>query len=391
MDIGDLVNLMQRIAPLDHAESWDKVGLLAGDRTRPLTGPILLTIDLTERVMAEAIAMKAGAIIAYHPPIFEPLARITDATPRQRVILRALEHHIAIYSPHTALDNIPGGVTDWLCEGLSGGEPALSRSGKINGDCRALAPHSSAPGTQQVKIVTFIPEADADKVRGALASAGAGIIGAYKVCSFASPGTGTFLASESSNPTIGQRGELERVVELRLEMVCSKAALSLALETLRRFHPYEEPAIDAYELTPQPRRSAGSGRRLVLDKPATVAELAQRLKAFTGRDSVRYALADPDHDRPVKYIGVVPGSGESLSRLALQEGCELFVTGEMKHHEVLGALNAGMNVLLGGHTSTERGYLHRLKANMESQEPTLAAKPDSVMVSKVDQTPLVTV
>ncbi len=174
-------------------------------------------------------------------------------------------------------------------------------------------------------------------------------------------------------------------------MVCSKAALSLALETLRRFHPYEEPAIDAYELTPQPRRSAGSGRRLVLDKPATVAELAQRLKAFTGRDSVRYALADPDHDRPVKYIGVVPGSGESLSRLALQEGCELFVTGEMKHHEVLGALNAGMNVLLGGHTSTERGYLHRLKANMESQEPTLAAKPDSVMVSKVDQTPLVTV
>ncbi len=112
MDIGDLVNLMQRIAPLDHAESWDKVGLLAGDRTRPLTGPILLTIDLTERVMAEAIAMKAGAIIAYHPPIFEPLARITDATPRQRVILRALEHHIAIYSPHTALDNIPGGVTD---------------------------------------------------------------------------------------------------------------------------------------------------------------------------------------------------------------------------------------------------------------------------------------
>jgi putative NIF3 family GTP cyclohydrolase 1 type 2 len=122
MDIGDLVNLMQRIAPLDHAESWDKVGLLAGDRTRPLTGPILLTIDLTERVMAEAIAMKAGAIIAYHPPIFEPLARITDATPRQRVILRALEHHIAIYSPHTALDNIPGGVTDWLCEGLSGGD-----------------------------------------------------------------------------------------------------------------------------------------------------------------------------------------------------------------------------------------------------------------------------
>ncbi len=390
MDIGDLVNIMQRLAPLDHAESWDKVGLLAGDRTRPLHGPVLLTIDLTERVMAEAIGMKAGAIIAYHPPIFEPLTRITDATPRQRVILRALEHHIAIYSPHTALDNIPGGVTDWLCEGLSGGEAAPGRAGKIHGDCRALAPHARAPGTQQVKIVTFVPEAQVEKVRGALASAGAGIIGGYQVCSFATSGTGTFLGGESTNPAVGKRGELERVSELRLEMVCSRAALPLAIETLRRFHPYEEPAIDAYELMPLPRRSAGSGRRLVLDRPATVAELAQRLRAFTGRESVRYALADPDHDRPVKYIGVVPGSGESLSRLARQEGCELFVTGEMKHHEVLGALNAGMNVLLGGHTSTERGYLHRLRHAIEQADAALAV-PGAVVVSKVDQTPLVTV
>ncbi len=390
MDIGDLVNIMQRLAPLDHAESWDKVGLLAGDRTRPLAGPVLLTIDLTERVMAEAIAMKAGAIVAYHPPIFEPLTRITDATPRQRVILRALEHSIAIYSPHTALDNIPGGVTDWLCEGLSGGEAAPGRAGKIHGDCRALAPHARAPGTQQVKIVTFVPEAQVEKVRGALASAGAGIIGGYQVCSFATSGTGTFLGGESTSPAVGKLGELERVSEIRLEMVCSKAALPLAIETLRRFHPYEEPAIDAYELMPLPRRSAGSGRRLVLDKPATVAELAQRLRAFTGRESVRYALADPDHDRPVKYIGVVPGSGESLSRLARQEGCELFVTGEMKHHEVLGALNAGMNVLLGGHTSTERGYLHRLRYAIEQADASLAA-PGAVVVSKVDQTPLVTV
>lgn len=383
MDIGDLVNLMQRIAPLDHAESWDKVGLLAGDRTRPLTGPILLTIDLTERVMAEAIAMKAGAIIAYHPPIFEPLARITDATPRQRVILRALQHNIAIYSPHTALDAIPAGVADWLCEGLSGSKTP----GKIAGDCRALAAHARVAGSQQVKIVTFLPAKDVEQVRNALATAGAGRIGAYQVCSFATEGTGTFLGDDSTNPAVGNRNVLESVREVRLEMVASKSSLALALETLRKFHPYEAPAIDVYELIAQPQRTVGAGRRLTLDKPTTVAELALRLKAWVGRDQVRYALASgpTGEDKPVMHVGVVPGAGGELSRLSREDGCDVFVTGEMKHHDVLGALNSGMSVILGGHTSTERGYLPRLRERLEK----LVDVP--VAVSKTDRTPLVAV
>lgn len=378
MKVADLAAAMQRLAPVEYAESWDRVGLLAGDSARELAGPVLLTIDLTEAVLDEAIAGRAGAIVAYHPPIFDPLTRVTDATPRQRVILRALEHRLAIYTPHTALDAVPGGITDWLCEGLSGGEP-----GKINGDCRALEPHAKHPRTQELKIVTFVPQADAEKARNALASAGAGLIGAYTLCSFASPGTGTFLGAAGTDPAVGEPGRIEKVDEVRLEMVCSRAALAIALETLRNLHPYEEPAIDVYELVPAPRRGAGPGRRLVLDKPATVADLAQRLKAFIRRDRVRFAVAG-DADRPVTHVGVVPGSGESLSRLARREECEVFVTGEMKHHEVLGALNAGMSVILGGHTSTERGYLPRLASRLK-------AEGFNTIVSQKDRDPLVTV
>ncbi len=381
----DLATLMHTIAPLDYAEDWDKVGLLVGDSARSLAGPVLLTIDLSEAVMNEAIRLKAGAIIAYHPPIFEPLSRITDATPRQRVILRALEHHVAIYSPHTALDAISGGVTDWLCEGLSGS----TKQGHIAGDCRALSPNEHQPHTQQVKIATFVPANDAEKIRNALASAGAGQIGRYQVCSFATEGTGTFLGDASTNPAVGSSGQLESVREVRLEMVCSTSALALALEILRKFHPYEEPAIDVYELKPQPKRGAGAGRRLTLDKPATIHELSLRLKAWVGRDQVRYALAATDGtnpDKPVSIIGVVPGAGGSLSRLARTEGCEVFVTGEMKHHDVLGALNAGMSVILGGHTSTERGYLPRLREEMIKRMPGL-----NVIVSTVDKTPLIAV
>ena len=183
---------------------------------------------------------------------------------------------------------------------------------------------------------------------------------------------------------VGQPGQLERTEEVRLEMVCGASALPLAMEMIRQFHPYEEPAIDVFPLAPQPTRSSGQGRRLVLDKPATVAELAQRLKAFLKRDRIRYAIAGEDH--PVTRIGIVPGSGASLSRLARDEGCELFVTGEMKHHEVLGALNAGMSVILGNHTSTERGYLPRLAQQIQKAAPGL-----SVLVSRVDQDPLITV
>jgi len=379
MLVKDLVRLMEQIAPLEYAEEWDKVGLLVGDSERQLTGPVLLTIDLTERVLAEAVGAGSRAIIAYHPPIFEPLNRVTDATPRQRVILRAIEAGIAIYSPHTALDSVAGGITDWLCEGLSGGE-----HGRPKGDVRALTPHAYQPASQQVKIVTFVRPSDVENIRNAMASGGAGLIGGYQLCSFETRGTGTFLAGEGTNPAVGQRGMLERVDEVRLEMVCSKSALSLAIELLRRFHPYEEPAIDVYELKPQPRRSAGAGRRLVLDRPATVAELTQRLKTFLKRERMRYAL--PGEDRPVTRIGVVPGSGASLSRLARDEGCEVFVTGEMKHHEVLGALNAGMAVILGNHTSTERGYLPRLAERMRELSPGL-----EVLVSQVDQDPLITV
>lgn len=384
----ELVELMQAIAPLEYAEGWDKVGLLVGDGARAIAGPVVLTIDLSQAVMNEAIKLKAGAIVAYHPPIFEPLSRITDATPRQRVILRAIEHDIAIYSPHTALDAVPHGVTDWLCEGLSGS----AKQGHVAGDCRALSPNAHVSSSQEVKIATFVPVASAENIRNALASAGAGRIGKYQVCSFACEGTGTFLGDETSAPAVGSAGRLESAREVKLEMVCSRSALALAIEILRKFHPYEEPAIDVYELMAQPKRGVGSGRRLTLDKPVTVHDLALRLKAWVGRDQVRYALAEGSgatgasaSDR-VSVIGVVPGAGGSLSRLARAEGCDVFVTGEMKHHDVLGALNAGMSVVLGGHTSTERGYLPRLREEMMRRRAGL-----DVVVSGVDKTPLIAV
>jgi dinuclear metal center YbgI/SA1388 family protein len=377
MVVADLVRVMETIAPLSFAEPWDKVGLHIGRLRAPLRSPVLLTIDLNEAVLAEAERANAGAIIAYHPPIWEAMKSLTDRTPKERVLLRAAEMGMAVYSPHTALDAVPGGMTDWLCEGFS-------ETGKVLGDCRALRSHAARPATAEVKVVTFVPLSDADKVRNALATAGAGIIGAYTVCSFAVPGTGTFLGDESSRPSVGRRGVLESVSELRLEMVCSKAALPLAIETLRQFHPYEEPPLDVYELVAKPNRGIGSGRRVTLDHPTPIRVLAERLKKHIARSVVR--VATTDLDRPVSVIGVCCGAGAELAAVASGEGCELFVTGEMRHHEITACLDRGLSILLGEHTSTERGYLPRLAGRIESLLPGVAC-----IVSTSDADPLRTV
>jgi dinuclear metal center YbgI/SA1388 family protein len=374
--VADLVAAVEKIAPPALAESWDRVGLQVGSQAAPLSGPVLLTIDLTERVLDEAIAAKAAAIIAYHPPIWNPLKSITDAEARQRLIYRAIRAGLAIYSPHTALDAASGGLTDWLCECLSADGSA------IPGDCRALTPFNQPEFTREVKIVTFVPEKDVDRLRKALASAGAGIIGRYRVCSFATPGTGSFFGLEGAAPAIGMPGQIELVPEVRLEMVCSHRALPIAVETLREFHPYEEPAIDVYDLHGEPRRGVGLGRRLVLDQPARVADLAARLREHLGVSRIQVALTD-EADPPRSTIGVVAGSGGDALALAIREQCEVFITGEMTHHAILDALHAGVSVVLAGHTNTERGYLPRLAKRLGE-----LVKGAEFRVSTMDRDPL---
>ena len=350
MRVADLVATLESIAPSGNAEEWDNVGLLVGDPEREMSGPALLTIDFTRPILEEAVERGAGMVIAYHPPIFHPLKRLHAGDPRARTLLRAIEAGIAIYSPHTALDATAGGTTDWLCDMLA----PPGASSRSFGDRRAIAPLERADPSGAYKIVTFVPADHVERLRDALASIGAGRIGEYEQCSFLLQGLGTFRGGEGTNPTVGRAGRLEHAEEVRMEMVCPGRALSLAQEMMTQFHPYEEPAWDVYPLAPKPDRRIGPGRRLVLDRPATPGELAERFKQNLGIDAVKLAAAS---DEPVHRVAVCPGAGASLLPTAMAEGCELFVTGEMRHHVALGALEQGMSVLLAGHTNTERGYM----------------------------------
>lgn len=372
MNVGELADHLERLAPLRYAAEWDHVGLLVGGRNWPAQR-VLLTIDLTEKVLDEAIEADAEMIVAYHPPIFHPLPRLTDETPNERIILRAASARIAIYSPHTALDAAPDGVNDWLGAGLG------------PGDVRALEPWGDLPAGEENKIVTFCPADAVEKLRNALAAVGAGTIGDYEQCSFEISGTGTFLGGESTQPVEGTRGRLERIEEVRLEMVCPSRSLALAVASIRNLHPYEEPPIEIHPLRARPQRGIGQGRRVVLDQPASLEELAARIKRTIGSD--RIVAAVPDAEREAyQTIGLCAGAGGSLVERAIAEGCELFLTGEMRHHDVLEARARGCAIILAGHTNTERGYLPILARRLcEVQE-----KID-VIISEVDVDPLMRV
>lgn len=108
-----LLEALERIAPIRFADSaWDNVGLLL-EGSRSVINKIMVCNDLTAPVLQEAISMNADFIVAYHPPWFRAEKRMT-LTGGLGLMCRASHHGISVYSPHTALDAIPGGINDFL-------------------------------------------------------------------------------------------------------------------------------------------------------------------------------------------------------------------------------------------------------------------------------------
>ncbi len=125
MKLQTIIQVLEQIAPLNLAEEWDNVGLLLNPLRPRNVKKTLLTIDLTEAVADEAIAGKTDLIIAYHPILFHPVSHLNADNAYDRTVMKLIQKNIAVYSPHTALDAIIGGVNDWLADGVGEGEVSV--------------------------------------------------------------------------------------------------------------------------------------------------------------------------------------------------------------------------------------------------------------------------
>jgi dinuclear metal center YbgI/SA1388 family protein len=260
---------------------------------------------------------------------------------------------VAIYSPHTALDVADGGTNDVLCDLLG----LVERS-----PLKIVETKSS-----QLKLVTFVPESAVDAVSAALFAAGAGHIGNYSQCSFRSSGTGTFFGEAGSNPAVGESGKLEHAEEIRIETVVPANRIAQIVAALRAAHPYEEPAFDLLQLAapPEPR---GMGRIGTLPASVECAALFERLKKDLEIPSL--LVAGPAAG-PIKRVAVCAGACGDLLDSAIAQKADLYITGEMRHHDALKAAAAGLTVVCTLHSNSERITLKRLKDRLEQSLPGL--------------------
>ncbi|XP_050081195.1 NIF3-like protein 1 [Anopheles maculipalpis] len=260
--LHDVVGKLNEFAPENLSEKWDNVGLLVEPRNTSSITNILLTIDLTEAVVQEAQEKNVQMIISYHPPIFAPLKRLTQASWKERIVIDCIRHDIAIYSPHTSWDNVSNGVNDWLAASL---------------------PHvSSRPILENPLNSTY---------------------GAGRLC-------------EVKGDPIPER-DVAQLITKHTQMNCAMVSLA----------------------------------------------------------------ARGEENRTIRTYAVCAGSGASVLKGVK---ADMYITGEMSHHEVLEATSNGTCVVLLGHSNSERGYLAVFKDILSKR----LANGVTVHVSERDRDPM---
>lgn len=325
-----IIELFEQFSPKRYAAMEnDPIGLQIGSLKRPVT-KVLVALDVVPEVVDEAIEAGAELIIAHHPFIFRPLKKIDMTETSGQVIEKLIKHDIAVYAAHTNLDVAKGGVNDLLANALE-----LQNT-------EVLVP------THEVKLkklVVYVPVDAADALREAIGKAGAGAIGNYSDCSFSMEGTGRFLPQEGSNPTIGSKGIIESVAEVRIETIYPEPIERKLLSALIKAHPYEEPAYDLYELE-NTGEVLGLGRVGTLKEEMTLEQFAGHVKKTLEVDTVRMV---GNRQSLVKKVAVLGGDGNKYFTQALFKGADVYVTGDMYYHIAHDAKAMGLNIIDPGH------------------------------------------
>ena len=361
MLLKNIVDHLERIAPLSYQESYDNAGLMVGDKMQEVSAA-LVTLDVTEEVIAEAIQKNCGLIISHHPLIFKGIKRITGSNDVERCLIKAIQNNIAIYAAHTNLDSITGGVNSKICEKL----------GLKN--CQILAPAKN----QLLKIVTYVPEDHIEKVRSALFAAGAGVIGNYDLCSYSGSGQGTFRGNEFSNPFVGSREELHTEKEFRLETIVPRHLISNVITALLASHPYEEVAYDLVPLE-NDMNTVGSGMIGELEVPLDEIEFLHTVKELFGCGMIRHTAL---LNRKISKIAVCGGSGSFLVSKAIVKGADLFISADFKYHDFF---EADKRIVLAdiGHYESEQFTKEVLKEIVLKKFPTFALRLSDVKTNPV--------
>ena len=332
MKLHEIISALETFAPPAYQESYDNSGLLIGNKNNYVAGA-LLTLDVTEEIIEDAISKKCNLIIAHHPIIFSGIKRLNGTNYVERVIIKAIQNNIAIYACHTNIDNITNGVNKKIADKL----------GLIN--TKILQPK-----TQLLKkLVTFVPTENAEVVREALFNSGAGNIGNYSDCSFNVSGTGTFKGNEHSNPVIGKKNQSENVNEERIEVIFEAYQQNQIIDALKTAHPYEEVAyyISSLDNTYQ---EVGSGLIGELKEPMEIDSFFNLIKYNFKVPIIKHTAKVK---KQIKTVALCGGAGNFLLKDAIKQNADLFLSADFTYHKFFDSENK-IVICDIGHYETEQ-------------------------------------
>jgi len=337
MKLKDIIPILEEIAPPKYAQAEDSIGLQIGDPEADVKS-IVVSLDVTPGVVQECARRSADLLITHHPlisPSWQPLPSVRLDVYPQSLVYQLVNSGISLYVMHTNYDSADGGINDTLAEKL----------GVVDG--KVLLPTWT---DKLFKLVTFVPAEALDAVRDAISEAGAGWIGKYSHCTFQTPGVGTFRPLEGAEPYTGKVGELENTPEIRLETIVPDDRLHDVITAMTAAHPYEEVAYDIYPLANE-GRVHGIGLHGRLQSPTTFGAFCTMLCEVLHVPDPRTA-GDPESK--VEKVAMLGGGGSKRIGLAHSMGADVYVTGDVNHHQFLQAKALGQNVIDATHFWTER-------------------------------------
>lgn len=335
--VKDILACLDAAYPFSWALSEDRVGLQVGDPEASVS-LILVALEATSAVVAEAHARKAQLLLTHHPLLYQAATDIREDRAAGKLLAAVVRAGLAVVSCHTNLDLAPEGLNEHLAHRL--GLIDLEVLAKVSQDA-------------WLKLTAFVPVGYEDQVRAALMDDRVGVIGRYSHCSFAARGQGTYRPLSGAHPFRGEVAKLSRAEESRLEVLLPESRVAPTLARLLAAHPYEEVAYDLYPLANQ-GLPLGFGR--VGNWPGGLSweETVNRVKEIFAVSGVRVWGRPPVS---VSRVAVCGGSGGDLIGQAKAQGAQVFVTGEVRHHQAVPGPEEDFAIIEVGHFASEAVFM----------------------------------
>ena len=341
----EIIKYLEDWAPKGIAWQKDNVGLQVGNPETKIKN-ILLSLDLKDEVIESAIKENCNLIITHHPLLYYPLKNLNFSKSKNALMIeKMIKNNITLYSAHTNLDFTKHGVSYQLAKRLGLKNFKFLKNLKEN----------------QFKLSVFVPLTHVNVVADAMHREGAGIIGEYSYCSFRSSGTGTFKGSHQSKPSIGEKGKVEYVEEIKLETLVDEWKLSRVIDSMKKVHPYEEVAYDVYPLKNE-NVNYGIGAIGDLNKQLKKNDFLHLVSSKLKTRGLRYVSGKA---RTINKVAVCGGSCGELLDEAINQNVDAFVTADLKYHTFHEAED---KILLidAGHYETEVPILDEIKSRLDS-------------------------